>query len=117
MSRQGKGAILVGYNRTKKEKVFMALSGRARRMLKQGTRSPADSMDHSSIVAALEKANLPVYEAIVAFQQEFGGITYRVRGDSGGMSWGLFQPTVSGFTPDGSRYYFECGTFRVAAPV
>lgn len=92
----------------------MALSGRAKRMLKQGTRSPAHGMGRSTVVAALEVAGLPVYESIIAFQQEFGGISYRVRGDSGGMSWGLFQPEASGFTPDGHHYYFKCGSHRVA---
>jgi hypothetical protein len=71
-------------------------------------------MDRSAIVAALEAAGLPVFEPIIAFQQEFGGITYRVRGNSGGMSWGLFQPKISGFTSDGQHYYFECGQHRVA---
>ena len=82
-------------------------------MLEQGTR-PAQMMERSSIAAALEQAGLPVFEPVVAFQQNFGGITYRVNGCRGKMSLGLFQPEIFGFTPDGQHYYFECFTHGTA---
>lgn len=91
----------------------MTLSRRAQRMLQQGT-SPARMMERAAIVAALEQAGLPVFEPIVAFQQQFGGITYRVKGQRGKYSLGLFRPDISGFTPDGRHYYFNCFTHGTA---
>lgn len=82
-------------------------------MLAQGTH-PAQMMERSSIVAALEQAGLPVFEPIVAFQQRFGGITYRVKGRRGKSLLGLFQPELYGFTPDSRRYYFKCYTHGIA---
>lgn len=82
-------------------------------MLAQGTH-PAHMMERSSIVAALEHAGLPVFEPVVAFQQEFGGITFRVRGNRGKNYLGLFQTGFSSFTPDGQHYYFECFTHGTA---
>jgi hypothetical protein len=91
----------------------MTLSRRAQRMLEQGT-CPAHMMERSSIVGALKRAGLPVFEPVVAFQQHFGGITYRVNGCRGRNSLGLFQPEIFGFTPDDQRYYFECFTHGTA---
>jgi hypothetical protein len=82
-------------------------------MLEQGTH-PAHMMERSSIVAALEQAGLPIFEPVIAFQQHFGGITYRVNGCRGRMSLDLFQPEIFGFTPDGQHYYFECFTHGTA---
>jgi hypothetical protein len=100
----------------------MALSERAQQMLEQGIRHPC-RIERTQILAALQQADLPVFEPIVAFQQRFGGIEYRVKGSSHGMSFNLFQkdaspqerlPEISAFTGESQRYFFECGEHRVA---
>lgn len=55
------------------------LSERAQRMLGRGTRY-AHPRDRAEIEAAIERANVPVFEPIVRFAERYGGVEYRVRG-------------------------------------
>ena len=86
----------------------MTLTRSARRMLEQGTRPARLIMERPAIVAALEHAGLPVFEPIVAFQHQYGGITYKVNGRDGKNTLGLFQPEISAWKLDGQHYYFDC---------
>lgn len=76
-------------------------------MLEQGTRPARLIMERPAIVAALEQAELPVFEPIVAFQHQYGGITYKVNGHDGKNTLGLFQPEIFARKLD-DHYYFEC---------
>ena len=82
-------------------------------MLEQGTR-PTRMMERPAIVVTLEQAGLPVFEPIVAFQHQYGGITYKVNGRDGRNSLGLFQPEIFAWKLDGQHYYFECLHYATA---
>lgn len=79
-------------------------------MMAEATRHPCPR-DRVDIMAAIERAGLPIFDVIVRFQEDFGGVEYRVPGTEIGFQMGIMTgPTsvVDGFEEDG-RYYFSCG--------
>lgn len=93
----------------------MALSARARAMVADATHHPCPR-DRLDIIAGLRRARLPVFDAIVRFQEQFGGLEYRVPGTEIGFHLGI-MPTwdqgIEGFEEEG-RYFFDCGNHPVA---
>jgi hypothetical protein len=56
------------------------LTRRAQAMLARGRRHPHPT-SREDIVACIERSNLPVFEPVVRFEEEFGGFEYFIRGD------------------------------------
>lgn len=85
------------------------VSARAQAMLARGHRHPCPTQ-RTEIVALIEQAHLPVYDAVVAFQERWGGVEYWVGQQSHGTLLGIapsLDATVDG-VDDNGRFLFEC---------
>ncbi len=97
----------------------MPLSPRAQRMLRTA-QLHAYPRQREVIIALFEQAGLPVYEAIVQFQERFGGVEYFVRGSNEGLELGVISAGRDGTDIFPLKwndvYFFVCGTPHVAVP-
>ncbi len=92
----------------------MALSARATAFLK--TQERRNSIrDERRILEALDRAQLPIFEPVIDFQQQYGGCTFYAIYEP--MVYGILHPkprsveanNISGFSDDdGITYLFEC---------
>lgn len=87
----------------------MTLSQRAQAILARGRRVPCPT-EPREVAALLTQAQLPVFDRVIAFQEQFGGVEYHVGRSQDSFLLGIvrsWDDDVFGFEEEG-RYYFEC---------
>lgn len=87
-------------------RVHMELSPRARAFLARARQQPCPR-DRAHVSALIAGEGLPAFDAVVSFQERYGGADYRT-GTSGfllGITW---DGGINGFQRDDGRYVFEC---------
>lgn len=77
------------------------MSARAQRMLEHGKRYPHPA-DRGQIIDCLQRSDLPVFEPVVAFEEEFGGVAYHIRGTGDGLLLGIAPAWAA---PSGPQYW------------
>lgn len=84
----------------------MALSERAQRLLQRATRYRARS-ERAEIVDLMRGLGWPAFEPVVVFEEQFGGLEYRVRGREDGLKLGLWFD-ADGPEHQGGKWFFAC---------